>query len=309
MGPKALAIAMAALLAVSCSDPSTPSPTSSTAARPNTLDDTTVDTTTDTTTSLPADPTRPTTWTVEPFDMDGTLGITLSVTQLQFGGRYCPCIKIPYPADGFHNQAGADAIAKVAATLMQPGDTLMGFSLGVQVISLYLAQNTLPNGVRVLLAGDTFDRNQELVDVNQGIPWDITNQVTMVANEYDGWSDKPSKNDSPNYGLATQNATAGTQRLHYYAKTNPDDPANVVTKRGNITAVLVPTQHLPQNYWLRGWANGSADALDAKQRPLIDSAYDRPGSSPEQRLAAASQQVPQPNPAWANKPEPAAAIP
>jgi hypothetical protein len=40
----------------------------------------------------------PVTYTVEPFDMDGVYGITMAVTQLQFGGRYCPCVKVPYPA-------------------------------------------------------------------------------------------------------------------------------------------------------------------------------------------------------------------
>lgn len=248
----------------------------------------------------------PMTYTVEPFDFDGVMGISMSVTQDQFGGRYCPCTKIPYPADGLHNQQGADAINAVSAQF-KPGDTLMGFSLGVQVISLFLSQHCLPPGVKVLLAGDTFNRNQQLVNQGQGIPWDIANQVTMVANEYDGWSDGPDLTASPNYTLADQNAIAGTQRLHYYANADPEDPANVVTTRGNITAVLIPTQTLPQNDWLRGWADAQADALDAQQRPLIDSAYDRPGSSPPQRAAAAAQQVPQPNPLWPNHPEPAAA--
>ena len=134
-----------------------------------------------TTPTIPAS--GPITYTVEPFDMDGVAGITMTVTQLQFGGKYCPCVKIAYPADGLHNQQGADAIAKVP---FKSGDTLMGFSLGVQVISLFLAQHTLPAGVKVLLAGDTLARNQVLVDQKQGIPWDIANPVTMVVNELTG---------------------------------------------------------------------------------------------------------------------------
>jgi hypothetical protein len=31
----------------------------------------------------------------------------------------------------------------------------------------------------------------------------------MVARQYDGWSDFPTKTGSPNYGLAMQNARAG----------------------------------------------------------------------------------------------------
>jgi hypothetical protein len=160
----------------------------------------------------PAHADGPITYTVEPFDFDGA-GLTMTVTQDQFGGRYCPCVKIPYPADGLHDQQGADNIAKIP---FQAGDTLMGFSLGVQVISLFLSQHTLPAGVKVLLAGDTLARNEVLVGQGQGIPVDIANPVTMVANEYDGWSDSPTKTDSADYVMALSNAAAGTQRLHYF---------------------------------------------------------------------------------------------
>lgn len=245
----------------------------------------------------------PVTYTVEPF-LGGSFGA--NVTQQQFGGRYCPCVAIPYTADGFHNDEGVNAIRTVAGQLMKPGDRLMGFSLGVQVISLYLAHNELPSGVSVLLAGDTFARNQELIDQDAGIPWDIDTPVTMVVNEYDGWSDKPTNTKAPGYWLALQNAVAGTQRLHYYANTDLDAPENVTTKRGNITAKLVPTQYLPANYYLRGWADTIANALDNASRDVIDAAYDRPHSSPEARLAATNQQVPQPNPAWKKAAEPAA---
>lgn len=253
--------------------------------------------------AAPAHAGAPVTYTVEPFDFDGVT-THMTVTQDQFGGRMCPCLKIPYPADGMHNQQGVDAIAKVP---FKAGDRLMGFSLGSQVVALFLSQHTLPAGVKVLLAGWTLAHNAAMVAQGQGIPWNIANQVTIVVNEFDGWSDEPTKSHSPGYGMAVQNAEAGTQKLHYYANANPDDPANVVTHRGNITAVLIPTQHLPQNDYLRGWANAIADYLDAQQRPLIDEAYDRPGSTPQQRSAAASQQVPQPNPPWPSKPEPAAA--
>jgi hypothetical protein len=232
-------------------------------------------------------------------------------------------MKIPYPADGFHNQQGADAINKVSSQF-KPGDTLMGFSLGVQVISLFLAQHTasdgtttLPPGVRILLAGDTFNRNQVLINTvdsthpgkGEGIPWNILTPVTMVVNEFDGWSDAPDLTNSPNYNTANQNAVAGTQHLHYYANADLNNPANVVTVRGNITAILVPTQHLPLNMWMRGMGmDNQVDTLDAQQHPLISTAYSRPGSSVAQQAAAAAEQVPQPNPAWAQNPEPAASV-
>ena len=69
----------------------------------------------------------------------------MSVTRNQLGGTLCPCVKVPYPADGLHNEEGATALANTA---FRAGDTVLGFSLGSQVISLYLAQHTPPPGVR-----------------------------------------------------------------------------------------------------------------------------------------------------------------
>lgn len=229
------------------------------------------------------------TYTVEPFDFDGDAGMSMSVTQKQLGGSLCPCVKVSYPADGLHNDAGSAAIAHAP---LRSGDTVLGFSLGSQVISLYLAQHTPPPGVRFVLLGDTFARNDELVAAHKGIPADIANPVTLVAREYDGWSDKPTKKTSPNYDLAMRNAEMGAATIHNYVDARIDDPANVVTKRGNITAVLIPTQHLPLNSPRRLLGgNTKADQLDTEQRPLIDSAYDRPAPSPEQLAASTDEQV------------------
>ena len=226
------------------------------------------------------------TYTVEPFDYDGVFGIVMNVTQLQFGSRFCPCIKIPYPADGLHEQEGSDNIAKVP---FKSGDTLMGFSLGVQTISLFLSQHTLPAGVRVLLAGDTYAEN--LRYGANGIPLNIANQVTMVVNEYDGWSDSPDLISDPNYFTAEMNAIAGSQKLHYYANADINNPANVVTQHGNIKTILIPTQKVP---------------LGVSRS--IDSAYSRAKPTTAQSAAATIEQVPEPNPAWPNKPEPAASL-
>jgi pimeloyl-ACP methyl ester carboxylesterase len=221
------------------------------------------------------------TYTVEPFDLDGVGGITFSVTQNQLGGTLCPCVKVPYPADGLHNDAGVAALADAP---LHSGDTVLGFSLGSQVISLYLAQHTPPPGVRFVLLGDTFARNDQLVAAGQGIPADVANKVVLVARQYDGWSDFPTNTASPNYQLAMQNAEMGAASIHDYVNARLDDPANVVTTRGNITSVLIPTQHLPLN-------NRRADGSDAEQRPLIDGAYDRPGPTPNQLAASTGEQV------------------
>lgn len=229
------------------------------------------------------------TYTVEPFDFDGDAGMSMAVTHKQLGGTLCPCVKLPYPADGLHNDAGSAAIASAP---LRSGDTVLGFSLGSQVISLYLAQHTPPLGVRFVLLGDTFARNDELVAKHQGIPADIPNPVTLVVREYDGWSDSPTNKASAHYGLAKQNAEMGAVTLHNYIDARIDDPANVIDTRGNITAVLIPTQHLPLNSPRRLLGgNAKADQLDAEQRPLIDSAYDRPAPTPEQLAASAGEQV------------------
>jgi hypothetical protein len=226
-------------------------------------------------------------------------------------------VKIDYPSDGMHNQQGADAIDQATAH-MKAGDTLMGFSLGVQVISLYLAQannpgrHPLPAGVHVLLAGDTWNRNNVLVNSSptQGIPVDIANDVTMVANEYDGWSDGPDKTTDPNYAAALANSVDGLDRLHYYANADVNNPANVVEQHGNIRTILIPTQHLPQNDWMRGFGgDANIDKTDAAQRLVINTAYTRLASSPAQQAAASAEQVPQPNPTWVQKPEPVLQLP
>lgn len=230
-----------------------------------------------------------TTYTVEPFDFDGVAGLSMSVTQRQLGGSMCPCVKVHYPADGLHNDEGVTAIDKAP---LRAGDTVLGFSLGSQVISLYLAKHTPPPGVRFVLLGDTFARNDELVARHQGIPPDIANAVTLVVREYDGWSDKPTRKASPHFELAMHNAELGAATIHDYVRARIEDAANVTTKRGNITAVLIPTQHLPINKALRMLGNGTkADHLDAEQRPLIDSAYDRPIPTPQQLADSTGQQV------------------
>ena len=118
-------------------------------------------------------------------------------------------------------------------------------------MSLYLAQHTPPPEVKFLLDGATLESNQKLVDEGTGVPWDIPAPVTMVANEYDGWSEFPDNAASPGYNLAVQNANAGKRHVHNDVNAQLHNPANVVTTRGTITAILIPTQKLPLNDGLR----------------------------------------------------------
>jgi PE-PPE domain len=238
-----------------------------------------------------AAPANATTYTVEPDDGDGGMW-TMSLTQLEFGGSQCPCEKVQYTADGmpWHNQQGADEIWKlVQQGTIKSGDEIMGFSLGVQVIALYMSQHPLPPGVKLLLAGDTFWRNQQELNLGQGIPWNTPTQVTMVANQYDGWSDYPDKTTAPGYRQAVVNAEIGAQEVHNYIHAQLNNPANVVETRGNITAILIPNQKLPIG--------------NESLRAGIDGAYSRPSPTQEQLAAAGPEQVQGPIP-----PQPAEAV-
>jgi hypothetical protein len=229
------------------------------------------------------------TYTLEPFDYDGVSGTVVSTTKNQLGGTLCPCVKVPYPADGLHNAQGVTALAN---TPFHAGDTVLGFSLGSEVIALYLSKYRPPPGVRFVLLGDTLTHNDQLDFLGQGVPASIANQVILVARQYDGWTDYPTNWVSPNYQLSWQNAQYGGGTIHDYVNARLDNPANVVTTRGNITGILIPTQHLPLNDWRRWWGQGAqADQLDAQQRPLIDGTYSRPGPTPAQVAASTAEQV------------------
>jgi PE-PPE domain len=230
-----------------------------------------------------------TTYTLEPFDYDDVGSTVMNITQQQLGGTLCPCVKIPYPADGLHNAQGVAAIAK---TPLQSGDTVLGFSLGSQVIALYLAQHTPPPGVRFVLLGDTPTHNSQVAFLGQGVPANVADQVILVARQYDGWSDYPMTMASPNFSLSWRNAQMGGALIHDYVNARLDNSANVVTTQGNITGILIPTQHLPLNDLQRLFGpSPTADALDAKQRPLVDSAYSRPGPTAAQLAASTSEQA------------------
>jgi hypothetical protein len=292
-------LAATAMVVAGCSTSTTPKPTI-------------------TSTSAPSG--GPITYTVEPYDMDGA-GTNMSVTQAQLGGTQCPCVKIPYPATAmpWDVQTGANNILKlIQAGTIKPGDTVMGFSLGSQTIALFLSQHSkeIPSGIKFLLLGWTFWRNQQDIDQGSpllgtgGIPWDIANQVHLVANEGDGYSDQPEDSTKPNYALAQSNANAGEQHIHNYAFARLGHAGNIITTRGNITAELVPTKMLPLNDgWRTIGMGASADSMDATQRPQIRAAYVRQSPTDADTAAAADEQVPVPAPAFVQTPEPAAAVP
>lgn len=228
------------------------------------------------------------TWTLEPYCFDGAFGIYWSsYTQKQLGGSMAPFTKIKYPASAlpWDCQKGADEGWRLIQNgSIKDGDTIMGFSLGSQVAALLASQRKIPAGIKLLLCGMTFWRNQEFLDKGNaamfgtgGIPWDIENEVTFVARQGDGFSDQPDIKGAKGFSLAQKMCTAGQDVLHHYETARLDHPANVVTKRGNITAILVPTITLP--------------SVKESDRPSIDGAFSRPSPDATHLSCAADVQV------------------
>jgi hypothetical protein len=257
------------------------------------------------------------TYTLEPTDFDGVLGIVVNVTQQQLGGTLCPCTKLPYTADGFGNYA--QGVAALASAPLTSGDIVLGYSLGSTVTSAYLNANTPPPGVKFILLGDPSNPNGLLAATGLlplfggGIPANTPDPVTIISRQYDGWADWPTNIFAPGYLLAVLNAMAGenTAHLDYTEAALLNNPANVKWTQGNITYELVPTQNLPIN---QGWRNIGlgfvADVLDAMQRPVIDAAYtNRPNPTAAQLAASTSEQAKIPSPVQIlGPPEPVATL-
>lgn len=104
---------------------------------------------------------------------------------------------------------------------------------------------------------------------------DTTKYVVLdVSREYDPASDLPT--DQFNL-LAMMNAASAYFVIHAnYQNVDLNDPTNVVFQEGNTTYVLSRTKNLPMLEGLRQLGlNTLADQLQAKLKPIIDSAYDR----------------------------------
>lgn len=111
-------------------------------------------------------------------------------------------------------------------------------------------------------------------------PFDTEYRIIDVSRQYDMESDWP---DNPGNLLAVANAVAGYLLIHTdYTDVDINDPNNVVKTVGNTTYVLVPTADLPLLEPLRRLGlNAIADQLQPILKPIIDSAYNRSGFTPE----------------------------
>lgn len=126
--------------------------------------------------------------------------------------------------------------------------------------------------------------------IERATPNDTKYTVLDVAREYDGAADWP---DNPFNLLAVANAMAGYFVVHpYYDDVDLQNDPKLVFQENNTTYVLMRTQDLPMLYGLRRMGlNTLADELQAKLKPIIDSAYKRDYPNVIEDPAAAQEAV------------------
>lgn len=100
-----------------------------------------------------------------------------------------------------------------------------------------------------------------------------------IDNQYDGFSDFP---DHPENLLASANALIGVAYLHPIGGEGFDPNTAIKTEYtnsagGTVTRYVIPTNYLPLTRPLRDLGVNAelVDGLDARLRPIIDSAYER----------------------------------
>ena len=110
--------------------------------------------------------------------------------------------------------------------------------------------------------------------------------VTVVTKEY-GISDMPNNPRSPGFGLAVINALMGAQMYHsnsVYSDLSKVPASNIHSTvnslGGKTTTYLVPTKTLPI---LSPLAKIPHPPLNGILKPLVDSAYSRPGAKSEKK--------------------------
>ncbi len=112
--------------------------------------------------------------------------------------------------------------------------------------------------------------------------------VTVVVKQYDLLADAPNNPKSPGFMLAVVNAGFGAALYHQSSVTSDLSKvpqSNITTSvnsvGGKTTTYLVPTRTLPVVTALEkaGLPKQLGDPLNSFFKPIIDSAYSRPGSS------------------------------
>ena len=196
------------------------------------------------------------------------------------------CKSVSYKTSGLLSSvvdSGVSALSTaIAAT---PGKkAVMGFSQGALVASEWLKRNAGSAGSPaasdmyfVLFGNPQHPLNGRNTLQRTGTPTPYTKYKTIdISREYDGMSDYP--NDVGNT-LAVVNAQDGYTSIHpNYTAVDVNASSNLVTRKGNYTFVLVPTQYLPRYERMRNMGLGwLADQGNSTWKPVVDRGYDRSG--------------------------------
>lgn len=213
----------------------------------------------------------------------------------EFAGDQWTRIAVPYPSyDVDILGANATGQASLDAVIRSLPDnepiTIIGVSQGGWIVSQEqgaLAANSVPNQVTFITVVDPTRPGGLSAQTGTVVqPPPVTQYDTIVViGQYDGISDWP---DDPTNLLAVMNAIAGigflpgsysSHGMAKFADLSTLMPISVETNAsgGTTTTYLVPTPVLPINNWLRviGVDQSVVDQIDAQQRPIIDSAYNR----------------------------------
>lgn len=200
------------------------------------------------------------------------------------------CTVVAYPSASIGSvalqQGAVNLQSAIAATSGKK--IVMAYSQGGFVVTMWLnahahaASAPSPDDLTFVVFGNP-QRGVGGVSTATGggsTPTDTAYRIIDVSRQYDMESDWP---DNPGNLLAVANAVAGYLLIHTdYTDVDINDPNNLVKTVGNTTYVLVPTADLPLLEPLRRLGlHAIADQLQPVLKPIVDSAYDRSGFTPE----------------------------
>ncbi len=200
------------------------------------------------------------------------------------------CVPVDYPSSAIGQPAlDQGALALRDAIAATPDDkVVMAYSQGGIIATTWLQEHAADtdappaDDMTFVLFGNPQRGRGGLaptLGVGSATPTDTGYQVVDVAREYDAEADWP---QDPRNGLAVANALAGYWYVHTdYTDVDVNSPDNLVSKDGDTTYVLVPTEKLPLLEPLRRVGlTGVADQLNDQLKPVVDGGYDRSGYAP-----------------------------
>ncbi|AFM17234.1 PE-PPE domain-containing protein [Mycolicibacterium chubuense NBB4] len=225
-------------------------------------------------------------------------------------GRLCrgqfSCQKVDYRSSGLGGRPKVEAVEILQNDLQATAGPaiVFAYSQGGEIATSWLLKYGAstgrvagqPDEVQFVLAGSPDNGMGGLGPASgsttaPATPTDTGYTIIEVSREYDLESDFPTKRFN---SFANANARSGYFRVHMdYTGVDLTDPNNLVLQKGGTTYVLVPTENLPMlDPLLSLHLNGLHDALNAKLKPIVDSAYDRTGYVTLAEAMAAGWELP-----------------